>query len=211
MGVFLLLRADGRFGMTEAEKEFAALMRRIREGSEEAFCEVIDRYGTPLLKSIRGRLSRTLRRVFDSRDFFQAVWASFLTDQKARSFRSPQSLVAYLNLMARNQILDEVRRRRLGRSPVPPAQSLTAADSSFSNLDVPSREPRPISVVANRELLQKMRDVLSETERRIIELVQHGCTQEEVARRIGVCSRTVGRAVNRARRILNEISEESVP
>jgi RNA polymerase sigma factor (sigma-70 family) len=151
-----------------------------------------------------------LRRVFDSQDIVQSVWAS-CTNRSFWDFQSPQALMAYLHRMALNHILDEERRRRPGRHAYTDAQSLTAADPSFSNLEVPSREPRPISTVANRELLQKMCEGLDETERCVIDLVQAGFTQEEIARQVGKSSRSVARMVDRARRILSELSEESVP
>jgi RNA polymerase sigma factor (sigma-70 family) len=210
MGVSLLLRADGRFGMTEAEKEFAALMRRIREGSKEAFCEVIDRYGTMLQKSIHNRMSPSMRRAYDSEDFVQSVWAS-CKHLSRWCFPTPQALMAYLQRMALNHILDEERRRRPGRHAYTDAQSLTPADSSFGNLEVPSRQPGPITTVAHREMLQKMCEGLDETERCVIDLVQAGFTREEIARQVGKSSRTVGRMVGRARRILSELSEESLP
>jgi RNA polymerase sigma factor (sigma-70 family) len=197
--------------MTEDEQEFAALMQRIREGSPEAMGELIDRYGTPLLKAIRRRLNRWLRRQYDSEDFLQAVWTSFWTDPMMPNFDSAQALVAYLNQMARHKVLDEVRRRRVGRSAVANAQSLTPADSSFGSLDVPAREPTPSYTVANRELLEKLREELPESERLIIDLVQHGLTQEEIARQIGVSPRTVSRVVRRVRRVLNQIAAGPLP
>jgi RNA polymerase sigma factor (sigma-70 family) len=193
-------------------QEFTVLQQRIRQRSEDAVRQLIDRYGTSLLKAIRARLSRNLRREFDSDDFVQKVWTSFFEDPEVWHFETPEALVAYLSRIARNQILDEVRRRRPGRDTPAAAQSLTATDPSFGTLlDVPSRERRPISTVANREMLQKMRDGLDEEDRRTIDLVLQGFTHEEVARQVGCSVRRVGRIVKRARRILDDISEELLP
>ena len=56
---------------------FVALMRRVREGSEAAAWELVDKYGGHLRRAVRRVLNPMLRSKFDSLDFVQLVWDSF--------------------------------------------------------------------------------------------------------------------------------------
>ena len=190
--------------MAEDQQELAALMRQIQEGSEDAVRQLLDRYGTPLLKAVRGRLHPRLRTQYDSADFVQAVWTSFFTGPAVRHFDSPEALVAYLSEMARNKIVDVVRRRLRGRHAIDEPQSLQAADPSARPLEVPARQPTPSHAVATRERWQKLRDRLAATEKNVLDLLLHGHTHEEIARQLGLTDRHV-------RRVLRKISAGPVP
>ena len=56
------------------EQEFANLIDRLREGSDEAFTLLLERFGPYVMRSVRRSLDRRLRARFDSQDFAQAVW-----------------------------------------------------------------------------------------------------------------------------------------
>jgi hypothetical protein len=55
--------------MPDRHLEIAALMERIQEGSQDAVRELLDQYGSHLVRVIRRRLSQRLRSQFDSADF----------------------------------------------------------------------------------------------------------------------------------------------
>src|SRR5581483_11639550 len=91
---------------------FDDLMRRLRDGSEDAARELLHRYGDAILRVVRRKLSRELRSKFDSVDFVQAVWASFFTGTpRQRRFDHPQALMAFLVTLAQNKVIDAVRQR----------------------------------------------------------------------------------------------------
>ena len=97
--------------MSEEQEEFANLMQRLRNGSEEAARELLDRFGSYILRVVRRRLSRELRSKYDSVDFVQAVWASFFAeDSQDRRFDHPDALIAFLATLAQNKVIDAVRR-----------------------------------------------------------------------------------------------------
>ena len=56
--------------------EFASLMRRLRDGSEEAAWELVERFSSSVQRVIRRSLNEQMRSKFDSIDFVQAVWFS---------------------------------------------------------------------------------------------------------------------------------------
>jgi RNA polymerase sigma factor (sigma-70 family) len=190
--------------MFEGQQEFTVLMRSIEEGSEDAVRALLDRYQTPLLKAVRSRLPPRLRPQYDSDDFVQAVWASFFTGPAVRRFETPEALVAYLAEMARNKVIDEIRRQLRGRHNLREPQSLDTVDPSYSTPDVAARQPTPSHAVSTRERWQKLRDRLAATEQRILDLLLEGNTQEEIAHQLGLSDRHV-------RRVLRKIAEGPVP
>jgi RNA polymerase sigma factor (sigma-70 family) len=100
--------------MTSGKHEiaFAELMQQVREGSQDAAWEIIDRFGRQIQRVIHRHLNVRLRSQFDSTDFTQLVWLSFFRHPEViHKFNSPQELAAYLMIMARNKVTDETRRR----------------------------------------------------------------------------------------------------
>src|ERR1051326_5719513 len=100
--------------MSTAERQtsFAALMDRVRAGSQDAAWEIIERFGKQIKQVVRRRLNGLLRSQFDSTDFVQVVWLSFFRHpDMMRTFSSPSELASFLEVMARNKVTDETRRR----------------------------------------------------------------------------------------------------
>src|SRR5438105_5224550 len=104
--------SDTPMSTTQQETSFAGLMERVRDGSQDAAWEIIDRFGTQIKQVVRRRLHGLLRSQFDSADFVQVVWLSFFRHPDLiRTFSSPQQLASFLEVMARNKVADETRRR----------------------------------------------------------------------------------------------------
>ena len=59
--------------MPNNETEFADLMRLVREGSQDASRELVQRFGPHVLRVVRRRLHQSLRSKFDPCDFEQEV------------------------------------------------------------------------------------------------------------------------------------------
>ena len=98
--------------MEQATGDFQSLVRRVREGSEDAAWELVDQYGDSIRRAVRRVLNERLRSKFDSLDFVQVVWNSlFRVRDKLDRFDRPEELAAYLVTMARNKVGMEVRRR----------------------------------------------------------------------------------------------------
>ena len=98
--------------MAEESKSLSELLERALKDSETSAQEIVDRYGTYILRAVRRRLNKKLRSKFDSTDFVQAVWASFfaLTPERLQ-FERPKELVDFLMGLARNKVVDAVRQR----------------------------------------------------------------------------------------------------
>ncbi len=62
----------------DSQDSYRDLMYRVQEGSEDAAWELVQRYGGYVRRAVRRVLDRRLRPKFDSLDFVQLVWQSFL-------------------------------------------------------------------------------------------------------------------------------------
>ncbi len=98
--------------MLTQDEEFAALVSRIKKGSDEALLELVEKYGKHVFRAVHRKLKRAIQSKFDSADFVQAVWASFF-ENRDRLFEFPtqRDLVMFLVRIATNKVTDEIRRR----------------------------------------------------------------------------------------------------
>src|SRR5262245_48770891 len=98
--------------MAETKAEFTTLMAQVRAQSPGAMEEVYRRFGEHVRRVVRRRLHQRLRSCYDSQDFMQSVWASFVAVPPARyTFKTPDDLVNYLCRIAANKIVEAVRQR----------------------------------------------------------------------------------------------------
>src|SRR5262245_25454950 len=132
--------------------EFAVLMRRLRDGSEEAAWELVEHYGSSVQRVIRRSLNEQMRSKFDSIDFVQAVWFSLFKErERFNSFQTPAQLSAFLMGMARNKLAHEQRRRmQTQKHDVRREQSADSVDQDREYLG--SNSPRPSQIAQAREL-----------------------------------------------------------
>ena len=142
---------------------FAELVGGLRSGdpaSVEALCR---RYAPYIRAAVRRQLHPRLRTRFDSLDFVQDVWASFLAIPAERyAFDTPQALHAFLVQMASNRVI-EVFRQRFQTQKNDIAREVAANDDSGRD-KLASRHPTPsqcaIAVEAWDHPLQHVIDVL---------------------------------------------------
>jgi RNA polymerase sigma factor (sigma-70 family) len=180
------------------DDDFATLMDRIKEGSDEAFHELVDKYGRHVLRAVRRNLNHSLRSKFDSADFVQAVWASFFESrQRILEFPTAGALVEFLSQMARNKVTDESRRRLMSQGANVnrelPLQSLPDGPGLVS------KGPTASECVMAAEQMQWLAAGQPSQSQRIIELMRDGATQGEIAAALGVAPRTIRRVLRRLR------------
>jgi RNA polymerase sigma-70 factor (ECF subfamily) len=177
--------------MAEGKPGFSDLMRRVREGSQEALCELVEDYQHHILMAVRRQLSRRLRSKFDSVDFQQAVWVSFFAARaQLEQFTSPDELIGFLTTMARNKVINEFRRRL----------ATTKRNINFElSLDGPlgrvyaARQPTASQVaIAKERLTELMRNQPSHCQR-MVALRREGNTMKEIAKKLELNEKTVRR------------------
>lgn len=176
--------------MAEEQDDFALLMERVAAGSEGAARQLVERYGSLILRIVRQKLARSMRPKFDSIDFVQAVWASFFAlRNQGFAFQRSEALVAFLVQIARNKVVEAVRQR---------LQYQKYNVNRECHLDQPgtfeifaAREPTPEDIAIAREEWNNLLESQPVKFQQILMALRDGETQKEVAEQLGVTDRTV--------------------
>jgi RNA polymerase sigma factor (sigma-70 family) len=166
--------------MAGEDTDFDALLRRVRAGDPEAARELYERYSDDIRRAVRHRLHRRLRAQFDSLDFVQSVWASFIQIPADRcTFENEDDLLGYLARMAYNKVIDVYRQRMEGQ--VRDARREVSLEAANAEEPLPAPDPRPSQVFVAEERWERL---LAEQEpqfRRILELKRLGYSHEEIS------------------------------
>jgi RNA polymerase sigma-70 factor (ECF subfamily) len=190
---------------------FQDLLRRIRAGDEQAAAELVRHYEPLIRRAVRVRLEdQRLCRLFDSMDICQSVLASFFVRTAAGQYdlEQPEQLLKLLVRMARNKLASAARgqyrdcrdQRRVQAGAVEQLDMLAAAT------------PTPSAVAAGKDLLDQVRQRLSDEERQSVNLRGQGLTWPEIAAQMGGTAQArrvqLARAVERVSRELG-LDEDS--
>lgn len=184
------------------DDDFRRLIENVRNGSEEAAWALIEEYGPYVLRTVRKSLNAGMRSKFDSQDFVQAVWASFfLGKHRSAKLENPQELIGFLAAIARNKVIDEVRRRtntlKHDISRERSLEQMTELQGAAGN----SREPTPSQIAMARERWTLMLKGQPEHYQQIIRLRFVGETNRTIADKLGLNEKTV-------RRVLDKLLQE---
>jgi RNA polymerase sigma factor (sigma-70 family) len=169
--------------MEKSSPSFDDMIARLRRGDPEAARDLIEQYEDAVRRFIRVRMTDpAIRRQMDSIDVCQSVMADFFvrTATGAYEFETPDQLVGLLATMARNRVINHVKKQRAQRRDV---KRVEAAD-------VAEMHPRaggesPSEIVAGRELLDKFRGRLSPEERELADRRASGEEWADIARALG--------------------------
>lgn len=177
--------------------EFGILMNRVRAGEAGAYEELLTRYGSAVRAAVRRRLHDRLRTHYDSLDFVQDVWASFLAlDPNRYRFEDQNALVGFLCRVARNKVV-EVFRRRFATQKADITREQTLMSGSEPEGGLVGRDPTPSQNAVAGERWEDLVRQLPEGQRAVLERLREGHTHEEVAAMLNVSVRTVERIVRR--------------
>ncbi|HZY84356.1 MAG TPA: sigma-70 family RNA polymerase sigma factor [Gemmataceae bacterium] len=166
----------------DEEHDFLSLMRRVRAGDHTAAAELMKRYVPAVRRVIRLKLRDSrMRRVLDSMDICQGVFASFFIRAASGQYDldRPGQLLRLLVVMARNKLVSESRTYYVARRE-PPGP---AVDAVFAGLATP--EPSPSGRLAWKDLLHEVRRRLTEDERRLADWRAERREWSEIAAEVG--------------------------
>jgi RNA polymerase sigma-70 factor (ECF subfamily) len=162
---------------------FTAFLQRIRAGDEQAAQELVARFEPVVRRELRARLrDPRLRRLFDSADFCQSVFASFFLRAAAGQYdlEHPGQLLNLLLSMARHKLAFCLRQQRAQRRD---NRRLHEGEGLLHQaVDL---RGSPCEQVGCQELLLLVRQRLDPEENQIAQLRGQGCTWSEVAARLG--------------------------
>jgi RNA polymerase sigma-70 factor (ECF subfamily) len=173
---------------------FSGLVAGLRAGDPSAVDALCRHYAPFIRAAVRRQLHPRLRTRFDSLDFVQDVWASFLAIPAERyTFDTPGALCAFLTRMAHHRVV-EVCRRRFGTLKDDINREQGASDTGDR---IKSPVPTPSQWVIADEEWEQLRGRFPEGQRVVLELLRDGHSYEDIARLADVSVSTVNRIVRR--------------
>jgi len=190
---------DGERSLS-GDGELSDFLKRIQSGDEGAARELLQRFEAEVRLVVRRQLPRLLRSRFDSLDFLQSVWGSFFRRMRTSptEFEDSRHLVAFLARAAKNKVIDEYRRAASRKHDMHREEPLW--DGSLRPRDVPDSTDSPSEVAQAHEVLGRLRALVPEDKRSILELKAEGLSSKDISQRLGMSERTVQRVLEDLRR-----------
>jgi RNA polymerase sigma factor (sigma-70 family) len=180
--------------MSDTPTDFTTLMARVRSGDQDAMGEMCERYSGHVRRVVRRKLNQRLRGQFDSLDFLQDVWTSFVAvPLENYTFETPEGLILFLSRLACNKVV-EAYRTRVG------AQKRTLDREAPLPDAVPAplgRQPTPSQVVMADERWAQLLEGLAPKQRKVVDLLRQGHTHLEISEIMGVHVKVIQRLIRK--------------
>jgi len=167
------------------------LFARARAGDDSAWGELFHACYPKVIRAIRWKLKNpSLRKIYDSTDFASEVMKSLAANAGRLDFESMGALVAFLEKVAEQKVIDEYRRAYSKKRDVSRHSSLDAAGPDAA---VPSAAHTASKFAQADETWDRLLAGQDETKRRMIGLKRQGDTIAEIAVKVGWNIRKVQR------------------
>ena len=177
--------------------EEASLVRRVQAHDETAFREVVEKYQAKVFSIIYG----ILRNHNDAEDIAQQVFAKIYFSIKNFDFRS--SLLTWIYKITVNECYDYLRKKRVRKLVYESDFSEEDALRMENNETATEQAPPVDTRLAQRDLLIKLLDKLSEDDRTLLLLKEvEGHSVEELSQMTGMNENTIKVKLFRARQKL---------
>jgi RNA polymerase sigma factor (sigma-70 family) len=181
---------------------FHDLIQRIRDGDEAAAAELVRLYEPAIRRAARIRLADSnLRRLFDSMDISQSVFASFFVRAALGQYEldKPERLLGLLVAMSRKKLADHARQQGAAR------RDYRRIRNGMDEGMLPAAGSGPDQKVATNELIDEFRRRLSKDERRLAEQRALGRGWDQIATEEGGSAEALRKQLARA---IDRISQE---
>lgn len=193
--------------MHESNSSFEALIGRVSQGSETAVWELLERYSSQIVRTVRRRLPNELRSIVDSTDIVQSAWVSLLrTGSRLDPITTAEQFIAYLAGIARFKILETHRKHTVTkatniRRQVRIDDELANPDHEYApgGYEHPLRDRRntsPSSIASTREVWKQTIEEFGDRGEGILQLRLQGLTNAAIAECLGISTKTVQRTLN---------------
>jgi RNA polymerase sigma-70 factor (ECF subfamily) len=191
------------------DSPFQKLICRVRAGDQEAAAQLVREYEPAIRRAARvWSVDPRLRRVFDSMDICQSVFASFFVRTALGQYEldRPEQLLKLLVNMSRKKLADHARTEGAARRDYRRAK---AGGDRHKNLAAAGESPS--QEVAGAELLKEFRKRLSEDERQLAEQRSLGLDWSEIAAGRGASPEALRKQLARAvDRVASELGMDEV-
>ncbi len=192
-------RAKARVSRRKSEE--AALIERVQAGDEIAFRDLVERYQAKVFSIIYG----ILRNRNDAEDIAQQIFTKVYFSIPKFDFRS--SLLTWIYKITVNECYDYLRKRRV-RKLVYESDFTEEDVRTMDNAEQSVEKARPVdTTLAQRDLIMKLLDKLSEDDRTLLLLKEvEGHSVEELSEMTGMNQNTIKVKLFRARQKLVKAS-----
>ena len=192
-----------------SDKDFSALIARVRAGDQSAAAELVTLYEPEIRRAARLRLTDPeLRRLVDSVDISQSVFGKFFNriDDNIE-LQSPAQLLALLTKMTSNRVIDEHRKRQTSKR---------GGGAEVGNIDIGEFQglsPGPRTSAISKDLLENAKSQMSSKELDLLNRRCDGESWDEIAEAVGgsaeALRKQLGRALERVRETIPDESSDS--
>ncbi|MBK5290913.1 MAG: RNA polymerase sigma factor [Acidobacteriia bacterium] len=186
--------------------EEAALVRRVQNGDEMAFREMVDRYQSKVFSIIYG----ILRNRNDAEDIAQQVFAKVYFSIRNFDFRS--SLMTWMYKITVNECYDYLRKKKVRKLVYESDFTEEEADRMGRTESPVDTRPAVDTHLAQRDLVAKLLTKVSAEDRQLLLLKEvEGHSVEELAAMLGMNENTIKVKLFRARQKLVRAAKRLMP
>ena len=170
-----------------------------RGGDQQAARQIYERYIERLLPLARRRLGRKISGRIDAEDVLQSVFRTFFQRAQAGRFQveDEHDLCKLLVRITVHKTLRRIAAETAAKRD--PDREEGGAASQDCLADLLSREPTPEEAIDFLDQLEHLLHQLRPQEREILQLRLQGCTNDEVAKKLGTYDRRIRRTIERIR------------
>lgn len=197
---------------SDSPEDSAELLRRYRQGDDEAAQIMFTRYLHRLVALAHSRLSAKLARRIDPEDIVQSAYRSFFLNARDGRYALEHSgdlwrllVVITLNKLRQKVEYHTAAKRRFNKELSGRGHELVLGIGA----DVLQRDPSPQETLAVLEEIEQLTSGLDPVQKQIVELRLQGYRIEEVAEEVHRSERTVRRVMDTIKRRLEARLHES--
>jgi RNA polymerase sigma factor (sigma-70 family) len=162
------------------------LLDRARQGDQAAWEVLFEECYPKIVRVVRKRLSRPMRRIWDSTDIANEVMTSLAAKFDHFDFSSIDGLRAFLIKAAEQKVVDGYRRGHAKKRDISRDRALATGGSGGSGgFDPADSSPTASQVAVATEEFEILLDGQSGVDRTILELKSQGHSNREVAKATG--------------------------
>jgi RNA polymerase sigma factor (sigma-70 family) len=173
------------------------LLERARNGDQEAWQVLFDDCYPKILRVVRRRLSRPMRKLYDSTDIANEVMKSLAANFSHIDFSSIAGLRAFLLRAAEQKVVDGYRRGYAQKRDL--ARDRPLGSGTEPGLELADDSPTASQVAVASEEKAILLETQSGPRRTILELKLQGYSNSEVARTTGWHVRKIERFLEKLR------------
>jgi RNA polymerase sigma-70 factor (ECF subfamily) len=176
------------------------LLSRLGHGEEQAAAEIFNRHVNRLVALAATRLSQRFAQRVDPEDVVQSAFRSFFREAKAGRYQFQRSgdLWRLLAAITLNKLYRQIEFHGAAKRNARREQGKGDADQSSIEYWV-SREPTADAAVELIDEVGAVMKALEPGDRKVLELRLQDLSTEEIAAQLGCSDRTVRRALERIR------------